>query len=264
MANDVWGWTDPTTAREYVLLGRSDGTAFIDVTSPVNPVYLGSLPSYTGTSVWRGVKVYADRAYIVSDRNGSHGVQVFDLTQLRGITVPTTFSEIAAAHYDGVTSAHNIAINEQSGFAYIVGSDRAAGGLHILDIRQTVPVLAGEFFADGYTHDVQVVNYGGPDADHAGREIAFASNEDTLTIVDVTNKSAPTLVARTGLSRAWLRPSRLADRGPKILSHGRRIRRLSASRGYDPEPSDAYLGRLGPRRPSVQGLFQRRDLCQRP
>jgi choice-of-anchor B domain-containing protein len=198
MGNDIWGWTDPTTAREYVLLGRSDGTAFIDVSSPTNPVYLGSLPSYTGTSVWRGIKVYADRAYIVSDRNGSHGVQVFDLTQLRGVTAPTTFSEIPAAHYAGVTSAHNIAINEQSGFAYVAGSDRAAGGLHILDIRQTVPTLAGEFSADGYTHDVQVVNYHGPDAGHAGREIAFAANEDTLTIVDVTNKSAPALLARTG------------------------------------------------------------------
>jgi choice-of-anchor B domain-containing protein len=198
LANDIWGWTDPTTAREYVLLGRSDGTAFIDVTSPTNPLYLGSLPSYTGTSVWRGVKVYADRAYIVSDHNGAHGVQVFDLTQLRGVTTPTTFSEIPAAHYNGVTSAHNIAINEESGFAYVVGSDRAAGGLHILDIRQTVPTLAGEFSADGYTHDVQVVNYRGPDTDYAGGEIAFAANEDTLTIIDVTNKSAPSLVARTG------------------------------------------------------------------
>ena len=198
MANDIWGWTDPMTAREYALLGRSDGTAFVDVTSPTNPVYLGSLPSYTGTSVWRGVKVYADRAYIVSDHNGSHGVQVFDLTQLRGVTAPTPFSEIPIAHYDGVTSAHNIAINEQSGFAYIVGSDRAAGGLRILDIRQTVPTLAGEFSADGYTHDVQVVNYRGPDIDYAGREMAFAANEDTLTIVDVTNKSAPSLVARNG------------------------------------------------------------------
>jgi choice-of-anchor B domain-containing protein len=198
LANDIWGWTDATTAREYVLLGRSDGTAFIDITSPTNPVYLGSLPSYTGTSVWRGIKVYADRAYIVSDHNGAHGVQVFDLTQLRGVTAPTTFSEITAAHYDGITTAHNIAINEQSGFAYIAGSNQAAGGLHIIDVRQTVPTLAGEFAADGYTHDVQVVNYRGPDAGHAGREIAFAANEDTLTIVDVTNKSAPSLVARAG------------------------------------------------------------------
>ena len=38
---DIWGWTDPVNGREYALAGRSDGTAFVDVTDPVNPVYVG-------------------------------------------------------------------------------------------------------------------------------------------------------------------------------------------------------------------------------
>ena len=29
-ANDVWGWTDPETGREYALLGLDIGTAFVD------------------------------------------------------------------------------------------------------------------------------------------------------------------------------------------------------------------------------------------
>jgi hypothetical protein len=41
--NDVWGWTDPVTGREYALMGRTTGTSFVDVTDPANPVYLGTL-----------------------------------------------------------------------------------------------------------------------------------------------------------------------------------------------------------------------------
>ena len=42
--NDVWGWTDPESGREIVLVGMSDQTAFVDISNPGNPVYLGRLP----------------------------------------------------------------------------------------------------------------------------------------------------------------------------------------------------------------------------
>ncbi len=196
--NDIWGWTDSLDNNEYALVGRSDGTAFVDVTDPVNPVYLGFLASYTGNTAWRDIKVYADYAYIVSDNNGSHGMQVFDLTQLRFVvTPPVTFSE--TAHYGDFNKGHNIAINEATGFAYVVGSETFSGGLHFIDITNPAnPIAAGGFSADGYTHDSQVVTYAGPDAVYSGREIAFNSNEDTLTIVDVTDKITPVQLSRTG------------------------------------------------------------------
>ena len=43
--NDIWGWTDPQTKREYALVGKSDGVAFVDVTDPKKPVYRGQLVS---------------------------------------------------------------------------------------------------------------------------------------------------------------------------------------------------------------------------
>ncbi|NNF38345.1 MAG: hypothetical protein HKN71_06745, partial [Gemmatimonadetes bacterium] len=49
MVNDVWGWTDPGTAREYAVVGRSEGTSFVDVTNPSNPIYLGQLPKTEGS-----------------------------------------------------------------------------------------------------------------------------------------------------------------------------------------------------------------------
>jgi hypothetical protein len=36
---------------------------------------------------------------------------------------------------DLLTRAHNIVINEDSGFAYIVGSNLCAGGLYMVDIK---------------------------------------------------------------------------------------------------------------------------------
>jgi choice-of-anchor B domain-containing protein len=192
---DSWGWKDPDTGRYYALMARSSGTSFIDVTDPQAPVYLGNLPSTSDEKPWRDVKVYANHAYIVADSIANHGMQVFDLTRLRGVTEPQTFT--VDTLYSQIGDAHNVAINEDSGFAYIVGSAACNGGFHMVDIRSPKsPVFAGCFSADGYTHDVHCMTYSGPDQDYQGAEICFASNEDSLTIVDVSNKDAPVMIGK--------------------------------------------------------------------
>lgn len=197
--NDIWGWTDILTGNEIAIVGRENGTVFVDVTDPINPVYLGFLPAHgNGLDSWRDIKVYADHAFIVADGSGnaSHGLQIFDLTLLRTATPATTFSE--TAHHNGFGRAHNVAINEDSGFAYVVGSDQCSGGLYMVDISDPVlPQYAGCYTGDGYTHDVQCVTYAGPDTRFSGQEICAAYNEDTLTIVDVTDKENPELISRT-------------------------------------------------------------------
>ncbi len=199
-ANDIWGWTDPDNGDEYALVGLSDGTAFVDISDPNNPVNLGKLPTATESSTWRDIKVYQNYAFVVSEAS-NHGMQVFDLTRLRSVTSPPqTFT--TDAFYNGVSGntpgdAHNIAINEASGFAYMVGSDDCSGGLHMVNIQNpTSPTFAGCYSGDGYTHDAQCVTYTGPDPDYAGSEICVALNEDTVTIVDVSNKTAPVLISR--------------------------------------------------------------------
>ncbi len=206
--NDLWGWTDPETGREYALVGLSNGTSFVDVTEATMPRYLGFLPMTEGArgSVWRDIKVYKDHAFIVSDGAGPHGVQVFDLRQLRHLEAPVTFRE--TAHYDGINSAHNIVINEETGYAYVVGSsmggETCGGGLHMLNIQDPQhPVFAG-CFADpatgrrgtGYSHDAQCVTYTGPDVAHRGSEICFGANETALSIADVTDKDHPVALSR--------------------------------------------------------------------
>ncbi len=196
-ANDIWGWTDPLTGTEYAILGVKTGTAFVRIDEYGRPTYLGRLPSQTFSSTWRDMKVYADHVFVVSEAAG-HGVQVFDLTRLRDVDpgdVPVEFT--SDANYQKIGSAHNIVINQDTGYAFAVGSHACHGGLHMIDIRDPVnPVFAGCFGADRYTHDAQCVIYHGPDPKYAGREICFASNEDTVTIVDVTDKSAPVMLAR--------------------------------------------------------------------
>ena len=182
--NDIWGWTDPLDGKEYALLGMTNGTAFVDISNPVNPVYLGALPTETSSSLWRDIKVYNNYAFIVSEA-GSHGMQVFDLTRLRNVSAPPEVFTVDAL-YTGFGNCHNIVINPSVGLAYGVGSNTFSGGLHIVNISDPLnPVIAGDFSLDGYTHDAQVVTYNGPDAAYVGREIAFACNEDDVTIVDV-------------------------------------------------------------------------------
>ena len=188
--NDSWGWTDATTGNEYAIIGLNNGTAFIDVTDPVSPVYLGKLPTATSNSSWRDVKVYSDHAFIVSEASG-HGMQVFDLTKLRNVaSPPQTFS--ADANYTGFGNAHNIVINEDTGFAYAVGTSTFNGGPHFVNIQNpTSPTAAGGYSMDGYSHDAQVITYNGPDATYTGSEILIGSNENEVVIVDITNKAAP-------------------------------------------------------------------------
>ncbi len=188
--NDSWGWTDPQNGKEYALMGLGNGTAFVDISDPVNPIYLGKLPTHTSSSTWRDIKVYSNHAFIVSEANG-HGMQVFDLTRLRNVTnAPETFTE--DAHYNGFGNCHNIVINEDSGYAYAVGTSTYGGGAHFINIQDPLnPVAAGGFSGDNYSHDAQVVIYDGPDPDYIGREILFGSNEDRISIVDVTNKNNP-------------------------------------------------------------------------
>jgi choice-of-anchor B domain-containing protein len=201
--NDIWGWTDPVTRREYALVGKSDGVAFVDITNATSPTYLGDLPTHnpieTIYKIWRDVKVYKDHMFVVSEED--HGMQVFDLTRLRGVTEPQEWTE--DAHYAEISNTHNIAINEQSGFAYLIGTNTCEGGPHMVDIRSPkAPRFAGCNEQDGYTHDTQCVNYSGPDRRYRGREICFNSNEDTLTIVDVTSKSRPVQLSRVSYDGA--------------------------------------------------------------
>lgn len=181
--NDCWGWS--SEGREFVLFGRSDGTAIVEITDPVNPVLLDNVPTATVPSLWRDIKVIGDVAFIVSEA-GEHGMQVVDLSQLTAAepTAPIL------THYTGFGGAHNIVANPETQYVYGVGTDTFGGGLHIVDVSTpNTPALAGSW-DQHYVHDAQVVVYQGPDPDHVGKEIAFVfSGFSGCHIVDVDDKT---------------------------------------------------------------------------
>ena len=192
--NDSWGWVDPATGKEYALMGLNNGTAFIDISAPSSPIYLGKLPSATGSSNWRDIKVLDNYAFIVSEAD-DHGMQVFDLTKLRTVSsTPATFE--ADALLTDFGSAHNIVINPDSQYAYAVGADNFEGGPLFINIQDPLnPILEGGYAEGDYTHDAQVVTYTGPDLDYAGAELFIGSNENEIVIADITNKAEPRSIA---------------------------------------------------------------------
>ncbi len=74
-ANDVWGFVDLNTGREYAFAGFNLGTAVFDITDPENPREVGFVAGQD--AIWRDIKVYqffdsvADRwkayAYVTTD-----------------------------------------------------------------------------------------------------------------------------------------------------------------------------------------------------
>ena len=216
-ASDLWGWTDSTTGKEYALICLDTGLAFVDISDPVKPIYLGTLPSPVGVGVdaSRDVKVYKDHAFIVASLI-DHGMQVFDLTKLRTIdNLPQSFN--ADVHYKGFVHAHNLAINEETGLACAVGSEGlnpfTPGGPHVkgpyfTNIQDPKnPIAIGNYHSYISSvnsqvilishHDAQVVTYKGPDTDYTGKEIYFGLNtsDDNLDILDITDTFNPKLIS---------------------------------------------------------------------
>jgi choice-of-anchor B domain-containing protein len=199
--NSLWGWRDPQTGREYALMGLNNGTAFVDISDPEAPVYVGFLRAFNNTtSAWRDIKTYQNHAFVVSEATG-HGMQVFDLTRLRNVANPPVVFT-ADAHYSQFGRAHTLALDEATGYAYAVGSQQGAitcsAGIHMVDVRNPLlPAFAGCYNDGGYVHEAQCVVYQGPDTAHVGREICLAARGGAhrMDIVDVTNKAAPVRVS---------------------------------------------------------------------
>ncbi|MFN0031556.1 MAG: choice-of-anchor B family protein [Flavobacteriales bacterium] len=192
--NDIWGWVSPNTSREYALVGCSNGTAFVDITEPADPVFLGLLPTHSDNSLWRDLEADNRYCYIGSEAD-QHGLQIFDLWQLDEVTSPPIDFE-ETAHYSDMGSSHTITLDPVNKYVYCNGSRdndnelMYAGGQVIIDVSDPLnPTLAGGYAGDGYTHDSFLWIYDGPDPDYTGKQMLFACNEDELSIIDVTDKT---------------------------------------------------------------------------
>jgi len=213
MGNDIWGWTSKT-GREFGIVGQRDGVAFVEVVAGGKLEYIGRLDTHTTAVSWRDIKVIDHHAYIGSEAEG-HGIQIFDLEKLEKVKPwwnpffwkPKHFTlEDQTAHFDGVGATHNIVAHPETKMIYAVGGRSGqnardtpcAGGMFMVDVSNPAkPYSPGCIAQDGYVHDAQCVIYTGPTEKYRGREICFNYNEDTLTVMDVTDKKNPVVVSTT-------------------------------------------------------------------
>lgn len=208
--SDIWGWTSPKRPyHEYAIVGTSSGVAFARITDPANPEFLGLVPTTDTSTIrnfWWDIKTHNNHAYWVTEVNGA-GVAIFELTQLDDmgpVSADTTLEADARYHGGGYLRAHNISINEATGFAYLTGASKNPAdyegftddGVIILDLKDPLaPKEVGNILGID-SHDAQIVNYDGPDKDYHAkkrnkkREIAVIFNGTDLEvgIYDVTDK----------------------------------------------------------------------------
>jgi choice-of-anchor B domain-containing protein len=205
--NATWGFHDPEGGREIAVVGLDNGAAFVDVTSPRCSKLVGILPTASSNNVSRDVKVHGHHALVVAEA-ANHGMQVFDLHTLpEAASVTGEAPRLTATTLYRGTSAepapnvHNIAISEEAGFIYLVGTRMCGGrGLHMVDFRDpAAPTFAGCSVDIGPLHDAQCLIYKGPDTQHTDKELCFTydGGNSAFSIVDVTDKSATRIIATT-------------------------------------------------------------------
>ncbi|HZD52657.1 MAG TPA: choice-of-anchor B family protein, partial [Woeseiaceae bacterium] len=165
-ANDVWGFVDLNTGREYVIAGYDIGTAVIDVTDPQDPFEVGFVDGQQ--TVWRDPKVYqqydaaAGRwhawAYVTADATAK-GISVIDLGGLPNGLHETAFaSDFSQAHNAYVTNtdySSGIALMDTAPLLVVAGANAGGGAFRVYSLAEpAAPVFVGAGLPADYTHDV--------------------------------------------------------------------------------------------------------------
>lgn len=189
--NDCWGYVSPS-GREYALMGLNNSLAVIEITDQANPFIVGQVSH--SNSWWGDVKVYQEYCYVVNEAGG--GLDVIDLSGVDNGVV-TLIQRVTS---NGLSRAHNIAVDTDSGYLYCCIPNINDKRLVAYDLSDpSNPVLAGQMSAENggeAIHDCQVVTFStGP---YAGKQICFGAGEERgLDIIDVTDKSNMFRISRT-------------------------------------------------------------------
>lgn len=171
----VWHYVDGN-GNEYALLGNGDGIVIVDVTDPVNPAVLFTVPA--AASLWREIKTYSHYAYAGTEGGG--GITIIDLSNL-----PNSYT---SKIYDGdgaiagqLDNSHTVQVFDDH--LYIFGSNLGTVICNLSDPWN--PQYVGIYNAQ-YVHDGYVLN-----------DTMWTSEiyEGQFSVVDVTDKANPVIVA---------------------------------------------------------------------
>lgn len=147
-----WGWKQESKNREYAISGASNGTYFIDVTSPTNPSVCDYVIGKLGCT-WREMKTYQNYCYIVSDDPGSNRFQIVDMQYL-----PDSVHVV----YDGTLyfeRAHTLFIDKDKLYIGSVTYSLGYSAMNIYSLATpTAPLLLRELVQDIPTNIISVVH----------------------------------------------------------------------------------------------------------
>jgi choice-of-anchor B domain-containing protein len=185
-AADLWGYVSPS-GREYAIVGLERGTAFVEVTDPVNPVIVEVI---TGpNSLWKDIAVVG--AYAYSGSEGGSGIQIMDMTQIDSGIVTLVKNDMNNGH----SSTHTIVQDDESGFMYLCGSN--LGGLVAVTTADPRELsIVGQWNDGTYVHEALPITWQGGAYD--GRQLVICfSGGDGVDVIDVTNKGSMTRIGGT-------------------------------------------------------------------
>ena len=206
--SDIWGYA--VGGNEYAIATTANATSIVNVTNPDNPIEVFNVSG--PNTFWRDPKVYGTYAYITNEAGG--GLQIIDMSALPNGTINSNdVSYWTGGNYQGnnisFSTAHNIFIDE-FGVGYIVGANYGVGGMIMVDLaaNPTNPPILG-IYNQRYVHDVYVRN-----------NIAWAAeiNDGTFSVVEVTDKNNPLILAVQNSSSTFTHNIWLSDDGNYVFT----------------------------------------------
>ncbi|MFN4972027.1 MAG: choice-of-anchor B family protein [Bacteroidota bacterium] len=110
--NELTGWTDTASGKEYIIMGSIDSVYFFDVSNP-QQIRLCDAESGLNRAINRDVEVYSHYVYCVSDNAPAGKLQIFDLSYL-----PDSVHKVYESAEFGYNT-HSLFINKESKRLYM-------------------------------------------------------------------------------------------------------------------------------------------------
>lgn len=214
-ANDIWGFYDLNTEREYALIGLHNGIAIVDVSNPSAPVEIGTVAG--ASSTWRDIKVYQffdetnqrfrAYAYVTTDASNI-GLRLIDLSTLpHGVSASVAVSPELHAHNVYITNLDyttSLVVDGVPPVLYTAGSDLSGGRIrgYSLDVP-TLLTLAAAASTGGDSHDLSSVTIRDSRINQCPGATNYCvvlidANEDKFQIWDATNPANLIRLSLTG------------------------------------------------------------------
>jgi choice-of-anchor B domain-containing protein len=219
--NDIWGFVDLNTGREYAIAGFNRGTGVFDVSDATNPREVGFVDGQS--EVWRDIKVYqyfdaaANRwkayAYVTTDGSTTDGLYVIDLTGLphsiRRASYPSDFLSAHNVYAANTDYSTGISLTGDIPTLIVAGSNQSNGRYRAYSLANPeAPAFIPGGTGSGYMHDAssiiitdsrkdtQCVN-GGSHCD-----VLLDFNENTIEIWDISDTANPVQLSNTAYANA--------------------------------------------------------------